>query len=313
MEPSGLSASSLVDQLFTPTAAADAGVRALETVKPPAAASQKDKPGELHFAYRPMWDTTLGALSAYLCVPLSRSADASAALNDVTTSGGGTAEALVQHDFDMQAHVCGILRRMQSEGCRVLIVLGVHFETLAAAARRRRYVETLAQSISAELARLLVIEIVDVPDGVPPSRIFDIVSALRSHCRGVSARVRIENADLGAFAGAHVHAVGCDIGSNRASELVLMQQLSRFSRAAEKVGVASFVHGLRSISLTGAAVGAGYRYIDGEGVAKLVQRPERVTLFNLGDLYRPILDAAPDLNQDQPLKEDGNGASPGHR
>jgi hypothetical protein len=48
-------------------------------------------------------------------------------------------------------------------------------------------------------------------------------------------------------------------------------------------------------------------------VAKLVQRPERVTLFNLGDLYRPILDAAPDLNQDQPLKEDENGASPGHR
>jgi hypothetical protein len=54
--------------------------------------------------------------------------------------------------------------------------------------------------------------------------------------------------------------------------------------SAEKAGVACFVHGLRSISLTGAE----FRYIDGEGVAKLVQRPERVTHFNLGDVYRPI-------------------------
>jgi hypothetical protein len=48
---------------------------------------------------------------------------------------------------------------------------------------------------------------------------------------------------------------------------------------------------LRSVSITGAALGAGFRNIDGEGVAKLVDRPERVTLFNLSDIYRPIVGA----------------------
>ncbi len=308
-----LSPTDLIDQLFAPVAGTIPAAGPSETVKPTTVPAQRDWPGEVYFAYRPMWDTTLGALSAYLCVPMLRRVDNRAPLADMAAAHGRSPEVLAQLDFDLQEHVCSTLMRMQSEGCRVLIVLGVHFETLAAAARRRRYVDALAQAVSADLAKLLVIEIVDVPDGVPPSRIFDIVSALRSHCRGVSARVRIENTDLGAFAGAHVHAVGCDIGANRASELTLMQLLGRFSRAAEKVGVASFVHGLRSISLTGAAVGAGYRYIDGEGVAKLVQRPEPVTLFNLGDVYRPILDAAPDLNHGTPPEEDGNGASPGHR
>jgi hypothetical protein len=291
IEAGGLMQALLDDQLFPPDGKAKPSVPAPapEPMKPAAPLSHRDLPGDLSFAYRPIWDTTLGALSAYLCVPMLRSGDAPTHI-DAVSALGGSPDAVAELDFAVQEHVCGTLQRMQSEGCRVLVILAVHFDTLAAAARRRRYLEALTRSVSAELAKLLVIEIIDVPVGVPPSRMFDIAGALRRLCRGVAARARIECADFAAFAGAHVHAVGCDIGASHAAELTLMQLLGRFSRAAEKAGVACFVHGLRSISLTGAAVGAGFRYIDGEGVAKLVQRPEPVTHFNLDNIYRPILD-----------------------
>ncbi len=65
-----------------------------------------------------------------------------------------------------------------------------------------------------------------------------------------------------------------------------MQQLSRFQRAAEKVGVPTFVHGVRSLSLAAAAMGAGYQFIDGDAVAASVPHVDRALAFQLADLYR---------------------------
>lgn len=38
-----------------------------------------------------------------------------------------------------------------------------------------------------------------------------------------------------------------------------------------------------------AAVGAGFHFIDGAKVAKLVERPGHVTRFTLGDVYRAAI------------------------
>ncbi len=286
-------AATLLDKLFA-TASDEAGSPSEDEVKLVPASARKSASEKFQFGYRPMWDTTLSVLSAYLCVPMLPGTDATAAFVDAGLAVGSDPEALAQLDFALQERVLADLSVMHSEHCRVLIVLCVHFETLAAAAQRRRYVEALARSVTAEAAKLLVIEIVDVPDGVhrhPTSSISRRRSG-RIAVAVVSARLRVECATLnGGFSGARIHAVGCDIGVSQAPELTIMQQLARFSRAAEKAGLASFVHGLRSVSLSGAAVGAGFRYIDGEGVAKLVDRPERVTSFNLSDIYRPILGA----------------------
>jgi hypothetical protein len=282
----------LLDKLFKTTPAPD-GDRHANAEANPAPTSpmppRKTTSSEIQFAYRPMWDTALNVLSAYHCVPQLPRIDAGSAIAETGLALGNNAEALALADLAMQERVLGDLSLMYSERCRVLIVLCVHFETLAAAACRRRYVEALARSITTADAKLLVIEIVGVPDGVLPSRIFDFAAALRPYCRSVSACLRIECADVSSLKGPNIHAIGCDIGKSQMPELTVMQQLARFSRAAEKAGLASFVHGLRSVSLTGAAVGAGFRYIDGEGVSKLVDRPERVSSFSLSDIYRPIL------------------------
>jgi len=278
---------SIIDQLSPPHETPGKEATTAGETKPATVASSKAARA-LQFAYRPIWDTTLGALSAYLCMPVQHGVEVRTSF----AAGAATSAEAAQLDFALQEHVVATLTRMLEQGCRALIVPSVHFETLAAGPSRRRYVETLTKSITSEMARLLVIEIVDVPDGVPPSRIHDLAVALRPYCRGVSARARIECADFAAFTSSRVHAVGCDIGTSNVSELNLMQLLARFSRAAEKAGIACFVHGLRSVSLMGAAVGAGFRYIDGEGVAKMVQRPETASHFSLGDAYRSVIEGS---------------------
>jgi hypothetical protein len=68
-----------------------------------------------------------------------------------------------------------------------------------------------------------------------------------------------------------------------------MQRMSRFARAAEKARVSTHIRGIRSLSLLAAALGAGFRYIDGDAISPLVERPRQVLNFSLGDAYRPLV------------------------
>jgi hypothetical protein len=70
---------------------------------------------------------------------------------------------------------------------------------------------------------------------------------------------------------------------------MLMQQMNRFARAAsDKTGLPTSLHGASSLSLVTAALGAGFTYIDGDAVAKLIDDPRGLVDFRLADLYRPL-------------------------
>jgi hypothetical protein len=50
----------------------------------------------------------------------------------------------------------------------------------------------------------------------------------------------------------------------------------------------SYLHGANSLSMVTAALGAGFAYIDGDAVAKLIDHPRGLVDFRLADLYRPL-------------------------
>jgi hypothetical protein len=52
--------------------------------------------------------------------------------------------------------------------------------------------------------------------------------------------------------------------------------------------LATYVRGLHSVSLAAAAVGAGFRYIEGDSIGAQIQHPSRVIQFSLTDLYRSL-------------------------
>jgi hypothetical protein len=111
--------------------------------------------------------------------------------------------------------------QMGDEGTRALVILCVHFETLSAAGRRRSYAQAL-RALPAVAKALLVIEISDVPDGVPEFRLLELVGTLRPFCRGVSARLRLETADFKVFRASNMHAVGCSIEASATAEISII-------------------------------------------------------------------------------------------
>jgi hypothetical protein len=173
---------------------------------------------------------------------------------------------------------------MTVAGRRLVIVTPLHFETLSSMSQRRRIAAAIAQ-VADGMKACLMIEIVGVPDGVQKSRIMDIAAPLRPHCRGIALQMQMETIDFIQLTGAGIAAVGTDVTYAAKAEFLQMQQLSRFQRAAEKIGVPTFVHGARSLSLAAAALGAGFHFIDGDAVAATVPHVDRALSFHLADLY----------------------------
>jgi hypothetical protein len=168
----------------------------------------------------------------------------------------------------------------------------VHFETQGAGGRRRQFVEALGKCLDDRGRKLLLIEIEGVPQGVPPARLIEIVAPLRPHCCAIMLQLPLETTDFSNVRGCGALAIGCDITGHRGPEFMLMQAMNRVARAiADKTGLPSYLHGANSLSMVTAALGAGFAYIDGDAVAKLIDHPRGLVDFRLADLYRPLTDS----------------------
>jgi hypothetical protein len=244
---------------------------------------------ELSYCYRPSWDPGRGIIAAYLCVPMLPEVPGSTRRAQAATVLQDDAPALEKLDFTTLTHAIGVVEGLVREKRRLLITVPIRFETLCAAAHRRRYIEILRTRLSPEAASLLVIELVSVPDGVPEARLIEISSPLRAHARAVIAQLRPDITDFSQFAAARIAAAGCDLSEQSGSELALMQQMARFGKGAAKAGVATYLRGISSLSLAAAALGAGFSHVDGDAVAAIVDQPRGVVQFSLLDLYKPAI------------------------
>jgi hypothetical protein len=237
------------------------------------------------FWYQPIWHQARNVVSAYLCIdrPVARGEGEEAASSD--------ADFIYQGDEAARDRVLEDLDGLRRSGRKFLLVVQVHFETLASAGRRRGYAGVLAGRVDENAAKLLVVEILDSPVGVPQSRLVEIIATLRPYFRGFLVRLPIDTSDMSNLRGCGLTAVGCEIGDCRGSEHAVLQQMNRFSRAAEVSGLSTYLLGADTRSVVAAAVGAGFRYVGGDAVAEPVDRPDQLVEFQLADLYRPFLRA----------------------
>lgn len=240
----------------------------------------------IDFVFRPMWDPTRNVIATYRCIPQVRLSDVNGAAGDASLAVAGDADAMARLDGMTIARVKSDLKAMAADGRRLIIAMPLHFETICSGAQRRRITAELG-AIAESMKQYLVIEIVGVPTGFLKSRLMEVIAPLRMYCRAVSLQVAIGTIDFTPVRGTGISAVGADIADLAKSEAVVMQQLSRFQRSAEKAEVVTFLHGAQSRSLVAAAVGAGFHYVDGDGVAATLSRPERIVPFQLADLYAP--------------------------
>lgn len=218
-------------------------------------------PGVLDFVHHPIWDAVAHVTSTYACQPrLTRHGFAPlsgyAVLDDLAD-----VNAILDLDRHTLMEAVATLTELFQNRFRYILVLPVHFETMANTKRRRDYLTT-CRVISKYLAPFVSFGLVGLPRGIPMGRLNEIVTALHAVGRSVTARTDEDGADLPTYAQCGIKAAGIEL-SPYAEGTKAALELEHFSAACHKVGLSAHVDGVRDRRTMDLAVKAGFKYLSG--------------------------------------------------
>jgi hypothetical protein len=222
------------------------------------------------FSYEPMWRPGRGVICSYRCRASFESEPSS-----------------LQRDFAVLAAATKQARRLMLEGRTLVIGVPVAFESLARYNERREYMRLLSE-LPQPARKLLVFELGALPEGVPQSRLQEIVGPIRQHCRAVIAELPSRVTTVKNLQDAAIAAVGIDLGADEcAAEQSLFEQMARFCGVAGRARLPAYARGVSTLSLAAAAASNGFDYIAGTAVMMPLDEPRRIVRFGLTELYRP--------------------------
>lgn len=274
--------SQLLDQVAE-TGAKDNGVLASKTEDKPAE-WENEGAENLQFIFRPMWDVKRKVISTYVCVPTIKSS-----ISSGYHFGYSTHMNTVELDIRTLDRVINEMHGLLKKGRKLLMGLSVHTDTLLTPGSRQAY-SALLKSIPDEVRQYLVFEMTGTILGLPETRLLEFVTLLSQFGRNVLARVPLSDCKrLEVLKRCGIVAIGDELSLSTKSEVISAAQIEKFAENADKAGLNTYLHGLRTLSLVTAAVAAGIDHIDGDPIKSLAQSPEGVFRYETMDLYSRFL------------------------
>lgn len=242
---------------------------------------------QIQFIYRPLLALRGMVVSTFVCVPIRPLGGQKFASGHNVLANAADEYQLADLDTVVLAKVVADLASTAERDVRALLCLPVHFQTLSTPRFREIYLDICRRYLPTFTQRL-IFELVDLPEGVVQSRLHDLVATLRPYSRAVIARVPLGQKTFASFRLAGLHAVGTDIYYAKEGEEFLMHAMEHFVAAAEREGLKTYIHGLRSVSLATAAISGGFDYIDGYSLTSVVNIPKRPLRYELRQLYAAL-------------------------
>lgn len=245
--------------------------------------------GDVQFVFRPLLALRGLVVSTYVCLPIRRTRGIAFDSGYEVLPDPNDFHQVADLDLRTAGRVALEAEGLAHSGAQALLSLPVHFETLANHQGRLPYLKFCARHLAGHAGRL-IFELVNLPEGVPQSRLIELTGMLRPTARAVIARFPLARKSFAACRAAGLHAVGADIFHAEEDEAVLIRKMDQFVEAASHEGLKTYVHGIRTVSLGTAAITSGFDYVDGYALTSIAYAPRQAERFDLHTLYRTPLD-----------------------
>ncbi len=195
---------------------------------------------------------------------------------DLARSGTGTLTCKI--DCHMLEHAASAMKGMQSAHHKALIMVPVHYDTLAMRNHREAYIR-VAETLPAFANRRLAPLLLDLPPGTPQVRLRQILTPLQPFSLGSLVCTSMQTGDLDLLQAAGVMGLVVDAGSCAEDDDDLTSRLVSFvarARQAPRGGFRTLLHRCGATALGQRAVRAGFDYLNGRAVYPSVEAPGRV-------------------------------------
>lgn len=181
--------------------------------------------------------------------------------------------ALADLDFLILQRTIKALHEVIQASRKSYFLMPVNFQTLNQKKFRDDYFQ-LCSTVPEPYQKFMAIEIRSVPDGVPTSRILDVVLQVRRYCQYVVLNVHAHETRLGEVIGGGLFGISMELGELGEDPRHAMQVLTRVIAAARAANLTVIAHGANTLGLAKAAIAAGADYLDGEAVAPRSSLPK---------------------------------------
>ena len=243
---------------------------------------------DYHFVFRPLLSAKTKVISTFLCIPVRETEPGHFISGYEILPADRTIDEIFELDMTKAERVATEVKMLEKAKMRSLLALPIHFEILADHTKRSAFIEFCQEQFKG-LTKRIIIEITNLPAGIPQQRLLEFVTALKPISRTIITRFSVEQQDFSACRGLGVHAVGMDVYNSADSEAELMRKMSVFSQRAHKAQLKTYIEGVRSLSLFTAAMTSGYDYIAGYAISGVVESTEEIRAFQLDSLYMSML------------------------
>jgi hypothetical protein len=235
------------------------------------------------FLYRPLWLVERGVAPIYTCTPACALGPFEFVTGDALLTKGSGARKIAMLDEMLIDHVANELRPRLPEQLRALTCVPVHYETLTGD-RAAAWNATL-ESIPGAVRKSMIVEIVNLSQGVGQLATFALVRRLKARVRSVVGRLDNGDVNFRVWRQTDLAVVGIDVETDTRSEVEIIGDINNFAASTKQHGMRSYVRGVRSLSLAAAAIASGVNYVDGPAVAEgdflLPQQPRSFGIFDI--------------------------------
>jgi hypothetical protein len=153
------------------------------------------------------------------------------------------------------------------------LLIPVSYRTLNNARWCNEY-RGLLQMMPDTYRKLLILEIGEMPAGVSPARLGELIEQMTPYVKGVSLEVAIDHPDLETILEQGSWALAVNITGSQSADPQVPMRLKRFAGAATAARTISLAHGANSMGLALAAVDAGFSYVDGPAIHPTMREPK---------------------------------------
>lgn len=247
-----------------------------------AASWQEERLEPLRILFRPVWDAKHQVMSTFIVRPNRPRPGRSDAWGYEVLADPQDLGAVLDLDLEVLSHSVAIFQELYQNRFRFVLSLPLHFETLAVAARRRQYLQ-LCRVIPRHLAPLLMFHLVELPKGIPYSRLMELLNAVRPFCRGAMAVTDFDCTDHATYAMAGIRAAGVVL-HHLSDAGRLPTDIAKFAAMLQKVRLQSFLDEIPTHEILVLAEAAGVSYLSGDAVGAWAEVPSHMTRVSRDEL-----------------------------
>ena len=230
-------------------------------------------------SFRPLFDVKTLKFGYFLTATTSRSAQQNPDDSFHLVDNPEELPALLDR-FLLDASMMG-LHTMLQKAQSGKIVIPITYETLASKQLRDAYFTRL-KSVPPGLKGFIVFRISDIPIGIPPTRLAEIINLLKPLSAAQVLHVPFDPALLDAFVSARCPAFSADLPKGSDDAKLLDTRMRNFAKRASAQGAQVFFGGVNTPAQLRTALSAGASVIHGNAVSPPVSRPSPVAQLKLG-------------------------------